>query len=162
MKLIKVYHCRCGEYDGASYLLVPSDYKRSHIEEVLRNASSNYVEAVKHARSDPPNDFTRWSRPDYEHNLDKTVREVKEEWEEKKRVWEEWANKGYNLERNNFSDFIKDLDKNIIPLHQADDIEEYEVDWGHHHGLFLDYSDESLPDDTMYIGEVAHGKSKEF
>lgn len=161
MKLIRVYHSRCGEYDGSTYFLVPSDYKRPHIEAILQNACNNYIEAVVHARSDPPNDFTRWSEPNYGANLDKTVREVREEWEEKKRIWEEWANKGYNLENKNFADFVKDLDKNIITLPQADDIEEYEINWGHHHSLFFDYSDEDT-EDNLYLGDIAHGESKEL
>ena len=45
MKLVKIEHLRCGEYEGYTYLLAPDNITKEKFQEDVYKASKNYLKA---------------------------------------------------------------------------------------------------------------------
>lgn len=139
MKTISIHHIRCGEWDASTYVLAPDDWDDNTINQKIQDAAKEYLVVLKQAKEDNPRPGNYYG-PDWNSpkHLDKTVREVLAERtieEEKIKKWE----KRQRENRKQFSDFL--ADQGFTPLWKLDENLVFEVDWGHNHGLFIDYSE---------------------
>lgn len=147
MKFAQIHHDRCNEPDGTTYGFVPNDWTKEDLSKAAWNAkrayeqaTAEYVEACKQTGVSHLPD--RWwigqSTPDYARYPDKTVAEVQEIHQ--KEIERQKREKAILMEaRKTFGQFLKD--EGFIPLFQAEADLETMVDWGHQHGMPLEYGD---------------------
>jgi len=140
MKLIKLIHTRCMEYDCQTYTLAPDEWDDDEIQDRAYEAQGEYLAAIKRWKeeADPPDpDFQPYQKQKwYADHPDMTIREADARWEEKKdehRAWEEERNKA----RRSFQSFLED--QGFTSIWRDDAAEEVSLDWGHRHGWPLDY-----------------------
>lgn len=132
MKLAKVVHDRCNEYDNTTYLLVPDDLAEEEFDSACRRASTAYIRdaaAYKYhpTISDPGYSFSAVGYPD-----DWTIGQAKLDWQEKKAKYEEWKEKRQSARRS----FTVYLQAQIPGSADISDCEfETILIWGHQHGM---------------------------
>lgn len=142
MRLIQIWHERCGDYEECTYRLVPDDWTDDEIHGRLIKAKDEYWAALTQAIKEqaPPNNWRSHSNPPYDKYPDLTVKEVKEIWEKQKTEYKEWEKKDIPT-RKRFEDF---LDDDFVELYDTPREDEFTVFWGHAHGIPLEYGEPYL------------------
>jgi len=138
MKLIKIEHSRCADYDGASYLWAPDGFLEPEIEKDIINAQREYEKDTAIAianKKGPVLIYQPYSQIPYRNYPDKTVKEVNEIWEQEKIKFDEWQEK-IKPAAQSFEDYL--IKKGYVGFYDYD-IESYGADWGHQHGKPLKY-----------------------
>lgn len=152
-KLVRVSHIRCGETDAYTYVVAPVDWKASRIHDAVYAAEKKYLAAVEIAKegTEAPNDY-RWGPPPYEKYPDKTVAEIKAEWEAKKVVYEAWQ-KEQNKTKHSFAAYL--LEQGFRELWDVGIAHDVDLDWGHRHGTKIDYTEtrlDTMPTPAKFVG----------
>jgi hypothetical protein len=156
MKLVKVDHIRCAEWSGSTYVWAPNEWDEEQIENAVRTARQDYLDALNLARENqqPPNDY-RYGPPPFAKYPDKKVSEVIEEWEAKKAEYSAWEKEQAKTKRS-FMNFLALQGFTWLGSNE-DDVIEVDVDWGHMHGTRIDYG-ETESDPSKSPAKVAGGK----
>jgi hypothetical protein len=140
MKLIKINFIRCGEIDCSNFMFAPDDWEKKDIDEAIRGAKKEYLAAVEQAlkaKLDPPNSWKDYHDPPYKDFPDLTVGQIDQHWEEMGEAYRKWEKNNRPL-KSSFEDFLGKWGlKNLYAIPEED---EYDVDWGHRHGVKLMYS----------------------
>lgn len=162
-KLIKIRHNRCQEWDCTTYVVAPAAWSNEEISQRLWNAQDAYMEAVKTARAGrvPPNDWT-YGQPKYEDYPDKTVAEVKAEWDAKGEVHKAWSAEQAKTGQA-FETFLTKA--GFLGLYADDIALELDCDWGHNHGVPLKYEEtktDTLPTPAKFIGVASDWDDDDF
>lgn len=137
MKLIRITHIRCGDYDCTTYAMAPDDWSVEKVEGAVYDAQSDFLKTyfkAKEIKDGPPNPGFN---PPYDKFPDKTVAEVKKEYQKLKEEYDNWVeeyaktNVTFNLclERSGFT----------LLYNASKDEDEVELDWGHNHGEVFGY-----------------------
>lgn len=139
MKLASIAHERCQEVDAMTYCWIPDDWDSFEFQKVVNQAKADYWDKLKFHNPDPPNDYKQYiSFPEYDKYPDKTVKEVKDEWQAKKEAFLTWKSEN-DLLTKPFALFLQDY--GIKPFYDYDDeVMTAEIDWGHNHGTKIEYS----------------------
>jgi len=138
MKIVKISFERCGEHEKTGYWLAPATMSEVEAQEAVAAARTKYLELVdkyqgqKHALVE----VNILNFP--ETAKDMTIGEAKAAWE---------ANEILRKERRRLNEEMSGSFKNelyiqgLIAIEDADPMEvlEVTVDWGHRHGLKLNY-----------------------
>lgn len=132
MKLIKIEHFRCGDFEGYSYLFAPDNKTSEEVEEDLSWVYQQQTKAQVPGK-EPPYLLERIS--DYDDSL--TIKEVKEKLAQNNLDREEYRKKLDNA-RQSFNHWM--MQKGYMPLSLNEDLECYSMDWGHNHGERFEYS----------------------
>lgn len=132
-KIVHVVHYRCGEWDGTETFYAPDSFTEEEIEQKVRKVSDEMITDAKLVKESPARvEYLDWNKQDQ----DKTIRQIKSEFEEKKKNYDNWKKENSHLTRSFACRMIEvgfhtnDIDK--VPV----EIDNY---WGHHHGLTLNY-----------------------
>lgn len=145
MRLVRVTHDRCGEYDGTEYFLAPESMTE---DEVQVQVSAVVIEMVEDAKElkDPPEGAPRhYFSPDWDGaDPAKTVQEVRADFERAKAEYLKWYDdqKGH---RRSFSDRMRDRGFTAL-WDEGADVIKADALWGHNHGLELNYQHMELPE----------------
>lgn len=146
MKLARVTHIRCSEPDGQTFCFIPDDWTENQFNRAVyaakkkyEAATSAYMEELKAGDLQGLLYSYSYGHPQYERYPDKTVKEVKEAFEQEK---EEKKRRKAILDeaRKPFGAFLRTEGVRLIS-----DLEEgieIDVNWGHQHGVPLDYREE--------------------
>lgn len=139
LQLVNITHERCVEYAATTFVWAPADWSEERIRKAAQVAQAAYLEAYNYAvkNTEPPNDYHRYGGPRYESFPDKTVAEIKAEWEAKRVVWEAWDAQE-RAAKTSFLNFL--TAQGFEPLHEHED-RGVELDWGHRHGVAIDYAE---------------------
>ena len=140
MKLARIEHTRCQEWDGNTHVLIPDDWDGDKFRGVVNKCVTKMIEAAKKAKDTSETSPSRWtpwgvSIP-YKEFPDKTVKEVNAWWADQKRIHEEWLAEIEPI-KVKFSDLLKE--EGIKQLWEAEEILTADAYWGHHHGISLEY-----------------------
>jgi hypothetical protein len=154
MRLLKVEHTRCGEAAGHTYVWIDDDVDALAVVDA---AKRDYLRAIADlaAQRKPPNDYRPYGSPPYDKFPDKTVAEVKAEWEAKKVEWTAWNEKRMGA-RLAFEDFLaRQEGVKTWAWHESEVVA---LDWGHLHGTSIDYSLTDVdtiprPDEVLGLAE---------
>lgn len=145
MRLAVILHTRCNEDTEYKTLCwIPDEWTKDDLDDATYRASKDYLAYLEEYKKVPaPNNYYPHNRPKFEDYPDKTVAEVNAIWEEKKVEWEAWNDKRTKARKTFISYLEKYGVKNFWEFDFGD--EQYnhsitDVDWGHHHGLDIDYS----------------------
>jgi len=147
MKVVRINHDRCNEWDVTTYALAPDEWSNGEVMSRVGKAQDEYQQTVnelaKVMKETPPGMQRPFSSPQYKNYPDKTVREVDElhaEQVERYKAYEAEKRKGYR----SFSSYLED--QGFTRLDNYEDAVVVEVYWGHQHGTKLDYRDDALVD----------------
>jgi hypothetical protein len=141
MKLAKIAHVRCGEDTFKQTVVwIPDEMTDEQFETEVCAARDEYLKHLKEFKdAPPPNDFKPYSSPHYDLQPQKTVSEIRQEWEKKRKVWEEWNAQKKKLTRH-FTDFL-DGRAGIQSFWRVEVSPAIDLDWGHHHGWPIEYDE---------------------
>lgn len=140
MKLARIQHNRCQEWDGNTHVLIPDDWDGNKFREVVSECVYKLIAATKKTKEVRETSPSRWtpygqSIP-YKEFPDKTVKEVDAWWAEQKELHEKWQSEVAPIKMH-FSDLLKE--KGVLSLWESEEILTAEANWGHNHGLSLEY-----------------------
>lgn len=160
MKLGRIGHIRCGEWDASTFVWCPDDLTEEQFETIVHQAAKDYETALKEFKeANPPP-----KQPSF--NLDYRVsktdeipdemtfgeyRKQKEEYDAERKAWDE-KHKRINhglmpfLREQGIRPFW-DVGDDDIPLMEA------EVNWGHQHGVSIEYNETDVPSSYNPRGE---------
>ncbi len=139
LQLVCIEHERCSEIDAYTFVLAPSAWTEDQVQERVEAAVNAYLKALTAALKSeaPPNDYRGYGSPPYDKHPDRTVRDIKAEWEAKRQAWKAW-DKERQAARTPFSRFL--ADEGFVSLWDASHARA-EAWWGHRHGTPIDYSE---------------------
>lgn len=159
MQLIRVTHRRCGDHDGNTFVIAPDDWSRAKAREAINKAQNAYLAAFDIAVKDnpAPNAWKPYGKPDYEKHPDKTVAEIKAEWDALEAEYKAWEAEQRET-RKEFETFLKA--EGFSLLWDDDVAHEFEIDWGHRHGTRLVYGEDVI--DSMPTPAVLSGKEPDY
>lgn len=142
LMIVKIEHTRCDEWSAVTYCGAPDDWTEEQVYEAVHKAEKAYLEALQLAKdeADAPNDYKPYGGPPYDRYPDKTVKEIKEKWAEKKKVYDEW-NARQRATHKSFQSFLED--QGFSHLEEHADME-VELHWGHRHGTSIDYGEPQI------------------
>jgi hypothetical protein len=154
VRLVRVTHYRCADYDCVTFALAPEEWDVERIETEVSAAQDAYLaefDKARQAEGGPPDPGFR---PAYEKFPDKLVSEVAAEHAAAKAAWKAWADEQAKTRRH-FEGFL--TDRGFVSL-WSDNGEAVRVscDWGHRHGHRLEYGDDKT--DTMPTPAQLAGK----
>lgn len=137
MKLVRVTHDRCDEYDGREFFLAPEDWSEDFIADLVAKVRKEMIadaELLKNGPEDIPRPAT-WAP--FSAYPDKLVSEVLADWEADKEAYKNWSDRQKHLKRS-FADRMKE--EGFVSL-WADEAGIFDVTchWGHSHDLTLNY-----------------------
>lgn len=137
MRLVKIGYVRCRDWDGYSLGWVPDSWTQEEFEAAVLRAEDAYLAFLKRfdEEAEPPVKEPRFAAA-YDDYPDLKVSEVQALWAEQKRVYTEWK-RDYDKGRRGFPSFL--ADEGIEPLYEHEPELVTEVDWGHQHGVRLEY-----------------------
>lgn len=137
MKLVRIEHIRCGEYDGYTYMLASDDITEEKLNDDVFKAMSNYLDAKA--------EFKKLNkRPErYNFNLDNipdnmTITEAKEATKQRDKEIKEWDEAERKCTRS-FGCWMRDLGYRFLSDASDDEILESSANWGHRHGEHIEY-----------------------
>lgn len=141
MKLGVVNHYRCNEWsESRTVMLMPDEWSVDDFQKAVELARIEYLAflGVWNARTDCPNKAGPYSKPDYSKFPDKTVAEVDADWAEQRKIYDAW----YKVHIQGYQNFACYLERQgLMYLFDAEESDfVYDLDWGHNHGLPIDYS----------------------
>lgn len=137
MKLAKIDYTRCSEWDGYSLVWVPDGWTQDDFEAAVSRAESAYLAFLKRFDDDAePPVAKAYGQPPYKDFPDLKVAEVQALWDEQKRAYAEWE-RDHSKGRKGFPAFLAGEGIEAIHSHEPELVTE--VDWGHRHGVRLDY-----------------------
>lgn len=135
MKLVKITHDRCAEYDGTEYVLAPEDWDAAKIKETVDKVCNQIIIDAKLIKN-PPTGAPSF-HPEYKEYPDKTVREVEELHAQEKAKYDAWKKENSKLTRS-FVDRLRDA--GFVGLWEdSSGALKVTAHWGHNHGLDLGY-----------------------
>lgn len=147
VKLVRIYHDRCGEPDGTTWCFAPDDWDEERFNKAVlaarrgyQDAVNAYMEAAKEQGFPPSLYGSSMSPPNYAKYPDLTVKEVQEKH---KAESERLARlRGIALAgTHNFGWFLEH--EGFVQFHNAEPDFSTELNWGHQHGAPLKYKQES-------------------
>lgn len=164
MKLVQVRHIRCEGYEGdVTWCVAPDDWGEGRLEHAVLTAQENYLAAVRTANEKRAGEAPPYPghMPHFAAHPDRLVREVQAEWEERRAAYDEFQER-YRKAAHRFEDFLKDQGLTTLWGLDADTFPGFmrvEADWGHRHGVPLDYGTESdsFPPPAKLAGLVEDG-----
>lgn len=137
MKLIMLRNYRCGELDTENYWMVPDDWTNGFINESLIRLKKEYMtsldEMEKSLPPSPPRPNDDIKKVD-DNGL--TVGELKDQWKK----YEESVKQRKalsDLKNIGFSRLLQD--NGFVDLYDAAEGSDFNVDWGHNHGMDIKY-----------------------
>jgi hypothetical protein len=160
MKLVRINHIRCDEYDAITYMMAPDEWSKEDIHSAIDRAQSKYLDALKRAnvtKPIPPNDYKEYTGPPYGNFPDLTVKEVQEEWDRKKEEYMKWKNSRIGIKKS-VTNFLQD--EGFTHLYDDKSAVEATMDWGHRHGSRIEY-EETKTNTFPTPNELATGKKEE-
>jgi hypothetical protein len=142
-RIVRVKHARCDEWDGDTTIaLAPAEWTDAEVSARVKDAQADYLAAYRDAadaRENAPK-FPGY-HPNYEAHPDKLVRDVLSEHAAAKAAYDEHQAKSAHT-RQRFEWF---LDKRGFvtawSVDAAEHIVDIRCDWGHRHGMRLNYGD---------------------
>lgn len=135
MRLVKIEHSRCNEYDGTEYVLAPDHWNEKYLHETIHGVVRDMIEDAKRVKN-PPFGAPGW-HPPFDDHPDKTVAEVKALHETAKHTYSEWKKGNEHLSRS-FKDRLVERGFTRLESDEADSIK-VKTYWAHNHGLELNY-----------------------
>lgn len=138
MKLIKIEHNRCEDWDGSSYLWAPKDFTEDKIEDDILYAQKEYEKDTTIAianKENPKLIYKPYSPIPFGNYPDKTVKEVQEIWEQERIKYNEWQSK-LKPAAQSFENYL--IKKGYVNFYEGE-METYIAYWGHRHGVPLKY-----------------------
>ena len=160
MKLARIEHERCSEYDCTTYAWVPDDWTEEQFEDAVGRAEKAYLAAYAKWRQDkenePENLWPSWGDQEkfYAAHPGLTVACVAKLWDEalaKRSAWEKEYDKG----KKRFSNFL--VAEGAISFYDYEPDLTAHIYWGHRHGDSLDYDDDS---GCLYQRDLSVGKGE--
>lgn len=144
MKLVRITHYRCGDYDCVSFALAPADWAEDEVETRIDRAVTKYLEAVdaatagveKVAYPHPPQITAKGLDPSL------TIGDALADFQARKTAYDE-AEKARQYTGRSFEQFLSD--EGFVSL-WSDDARAItaEARWGHRHGQRLQYGNDHL------------------
>lgn len=157
MKLARIFHRRCDDYSGYTFVLAPDDWDDARIQAEAKEAQRAYLEEYGKALKTQAGEGVRnpGYSPNYDAHPDKTVAEVKAEWETARDAYKAWE-ADQRKTRQKFEDFLTDC--GFVSLWSDDAAPvKAEVDWGHRHGSRIVYGNhtelDAIPTPAVMAGE---------
>lgn len=151
MKLVRIEHVRCGEYDGYTYMLAPDDTSEDKLDNDVFTAMNNYLNAL--------GEFKKLNkRPERLYfNLDNipdnvTMSEAKELTKQRDEEIKKWDDAERKCTRS-FGCWMHDLGYRFLSEAEDNEIMESSVNWGHRHGEHIEY-DVTKTDIELHKKEV--------
>lgn len=157
MKFVSITHNRCRDVVGTTYVWIPDDMTRGELDRLIDLARDAYLAAENYNEGAPP--FPGYS-PEYDKYPDKLVSEVRAEFNQRKTVYDAWkANK--DAKRKNFArHLVEKSDGKIHYYWDNKDIVKADVQWGHLHGITIEYGDSELADQDFNAPKKDDGDSE--
>lgn len=155
MKLAKITHERCDEYDGYTYVVVPDEMTQEEFDNAVYSAQKEYIEfvteydKVKKILNESSFAYNNPLMRFYDKYPDKTVAEVKEIYAAKSAEHAE-ASKLKAQSYREFGTYLKDF--GITPLVEYEAEINKDLDWGHRHGSSINHERrvEDMPGPEVY------------
>lgn len=145
MKLARIEHDRCNEFDCHTFVWIPDVMERDEFNKIVKLAQEEYLKAES--------EFKRMTRPldpgyspQYDKYPNKTVAEVKTAFDEARIIYTEYEKKLSDARLHFCSHLIKASGDRIKSFWDGDFLITSHIDWGHRHGENLNYKEKS-PDD---------------
>lgn len=142
MKIARVHHIRCSEYDGCTLLWVPDDWDQIKLEEAVTTAKKRYLEWYEeHDINDkPPNDYQPHRQPDFKsYPQSMSIGDILASHAKKKAEWEAWNDEHRKHDRS-FEEWLHELYSEVNSFWKYDPELQTDVSWGHRHGTKLRYA----------------------
>ena len=145
MKLVRIGHYRCGDYDCVTFALAPDEWDEARIEVEVDKAHEAYMVEFDKARADEAGPPDPGYSPDFKAHPDKTVGEVMAEHQAAREARNAW-DKEQAKTRRRFENFL--MDRGFVSLWSDEANAQFvEIHWGHRHGQRLQYGEDEI--DTM-------------
>jgi hypothetical protein len=140
VRIVRIRHERCQEWDGNEYMLAPDEWGPDQIRQAVRDARDELIADAKTIETYPAK--PPFSTPFSQH-LDKTVQEVLDMHEAQKLAYKVWLQENRYLSRS-FETRL--CERGFQSLEEGEDPDAVDVnlDWGHNHGLALNYRHASV------------------
>lgn len=140
MKIIKIIHYRCSEYDESNYYTVNRELTEDELNVIIQNAQTTYLDALAEFDRIQTKAGVHYPSKDIDSFPDSlTIKEAKVLVEKKKQEARLYDEKRSQV-AGSFTRYLKE--QGIFPVWEHDfgkDGAQFHVDWGHRHGQKLDY-----------------------
>jgi hypothetical protein len=141
MKIIKINHERCNEYEKSTYLVDLFDLTEEQINKDIEDSQTEFLKA-KYDNSnlgEPPEHLYINSDNLNYFPIDMTIGQLKEKIETRNQEFDEYYKKNRALERP-FSFYMQKRGyKTLSELGESSTIFIKILNWDHRHGMVLDY-----------------------
>jgi len=149
MRLVKVEHSRCDEYDGTEYFMAPNGWSEEAVAIQINQVMKELIAHAKVLKDGVPEVPNPPWHPEFTKYPDKTVQEVLDAHEEAKAAYNKWYAENKKLCAS-FEARMREVGfTGLWELEEGDDVQgfqEYHAYWGHNHGLDLNYKHLELPE----------------
>jgi len=147
-RLIKIRHYRCGEPDGSSYVIAPESKTNEQIEADVDAAAEELIKSIEGFKelhnSTPPKAYPRVE--DYSEDL--TLKEIKVLMESDRQKRKDFDARKRQATASYESFLYK---KGYEWIGECED--EFEISWGHRHGMRLDYGNNDFGYQPLKVGK---------
>lgn len=137
MKLVRIIHYRCGEFDSSTYLLAPDDITEEQLEKDANTAFQNHINAIEEYKNSGNEPLYRQKLEDFPGHV--TIAEAQSIIEKAKEQAIDFEKKKRKAFRS-FGDFMVELGYILLGFEDEGIIPETYINWGHRHGDPLNMS----------------------
>jgi hypothetical protein len=142
VRLVRISHLRCSDYDRSSWMIAPKDWDDEKIEDEIYAAQDAYLKQYQVAKLN--NEFAGPPYPGYVPKYadcppDMTIAEVQADHLAKMNAYNDWKKKDDQTKRT-FESFL--TDQGFETIWHTDEVLAVECDWGHRHGMSLEYGND--------------------
>jgi hypothetical protein len=145
MKLVRIAHQRCIEYDRSSFVLAPDEWDEDEINRQILAAQDDYLKQYELAKLG--NDFSAPKYPGFAPKWtnfpDLTVAQIQASHKKAMDEYNAWKKENERTKRS-FESFLED--RGFVSIWNAEEdkgqILYTECDWGHRHSQKLEYGND--------------------
>jgi len=141
MKLVRIEHNRCGEWSATTHLLAPDHITEEQLEQDAEKAMAAFLKVRDEFEKAGKRPKLHMSQTIDKFPDHMTIAEAKEVVASHRQKCDEWSEKRKAAVRS-FGEHMTDLGYTRIPM--AEGIMSATISWGHRHGEYLDYIDDTL------------------
>jgi hypothetical protein len=146
MKLARIEHSRCGEWTSSTYVWVDDGITDEQLQETVDRVAKEYLARVKEVMTTEKPKASPYGQPDWkaEKNLERPVKDVLAEHEKAQAEAHVYAKKRQEAMQSFGTILAKE--EGIESFWDREPDISVEADWGHNHGLTIEYGETRIGD----------------
>ena len=149
MKLARIDHVHCHEpsfSDPITYVWVADDLSQDEFEDLVVDAVKAYDKAGKDFQEAEQPPYANWGMPQYDKYPNRTVAEVKAEYNAAQALYRDWEERKRKAQANFAHHLVALGGGRIVEFWKEKPALSYALDWGHRHGQKIAHGETDIHD----------------